>query len=55
MSKMDNMNEFDFSEILEGTFEKIDFTMVVRVLFSFMAAFLAFDLIPESGNVVCLN
>ena len=45
LSKMGHFNEFDLSEALERAMSRIDFTMVVRVLFSLMAIFIAFDLV----------
>ncbi|MBN1291158.1 MAG: ABC transporter permease [Candidatus Latescibacteria bacterium] len=54
MSKTDTFNEFDLKEVLGGILEKIDFTMVIWLLFSLLALFLAFDLVSgerEQGTL----
>ena len=58
MSKTDFFNEFDMMEVLGGILEKIDFTMVVRLLFSLLALFLAFDLVSgerEQGTLKLMH
>jgi ABC-type transport system involved in multi-copper enzyme maturation permease subunit len=54
LSKMGFFNEFDLTEALGRTMSRIDFTMVVRVLFSLMAVFIAFDMVTgerENGTL----
>jgi len=45
ISKMGYFNQFDLNELLERFFAEIDFVLVVQIILSLMAVFIAFDLV----------
>ena len=47
IGNMDDNNEYDFQEVMQKTFGEIDVILVIKLLFSLMAIFLAFDLVTR--------
>ena len=55
IGKTQTNNEFDLDEVLDESFGSIDFAMIINLLFSLVAIFLAFDLVSRERELGTLK